>query len=158
MIDPGRFFLGHIRQVVMAAENLAHPAPERVLIQHALYVANGIFIRRIKAAHQGRKPLPRLGRQAKNLVGKNLIRLGEIVARGVVIQVVVRRPLFEGFPLFFKRYPENDGLRYSARVHGLHQPDHAVGFLNKIDKMQVGIDNGNDRLKLGMSYDLIVKS
>ena len=46
VVDPGGLLVGHVGQVVMAAEDLADAAPERIFVQHPLDVADGVAVGR----------------------------------------------------------------------------------------------------------------
>lgn len=56
-------FVGHVGQVVVAAENLSDAPPERVLVQRPLDIARRVPVRRVEAADEWGEPPPhaRLG-------------------------------------------------------------------------------------------------
>ncbi len=157
MIDPGRLFVGHVRQVVMPAEDLADAAPERILVEHPLDVPDGVLVRRIEAADERGEPLPRRRREAEVGLGQDLVGQVKIIAPGVVVQIIMGRMFLEGVPLLLERKPEDDGLGDPAGVHRGQESGHPVALLDEVHEVQMRVDYGNDRPCLGVGRDLMMK-
>ena len=154
VVGPGHLLVGQVGQIVVAAEDLADTPPEGVGFEHPLDVADGVTVGRVEAADEGREAPPLGLGELFQRFGQDLVGAVVVVAAGVVVQVVVRRPGLVGLPLLLDRQAEQHRLGHVAGVHGSQEPLQAVRVLDEVDVVEVGVDDRQKRRLLGVADGL----